>query len=103
MNRSDLNSDADRVSKLQAAPDSVRISRLPEQYRAGSGSCPATISVNRADSAQLQFIAGMDETRAQRLIEYRSTRGPVRTWDELKQLEGFDDELVATLRRQASL
>lgn len=63
----------------------------------------ATVDVNHATAEQLRDISGIDEVRAERIVAYRDSHGQFEDWEELRQIEGFDEGLVKALRDQASL
>jgi DNA uptake protein ComE-like DNA-binding protein len=53
------------------------------------------VNLNRASEDELENVGGIGRERAHRLVEHR----PYRTWDDVKQVEGFSDKLVEDLQR----
>lgn len=52
------------------------------------------IDLNTASQQELEQIGGMGPDRARRIIEAR----PLRSWDDVKRIEGFSDTLANDLR-----
>ena len=52
------------------------------------------IDLNNSDLQQLERIGGLGRVLAQRIIQHR----PIRRWDELRKIDGFDQELIKDLR-----
>jgi hypothetical protein len=52
------------------------------------------IDLNNSPLHDLDRIGGLGRVLAQRIIEHR----PIRRWDDLKNIKGFDDDLVNDLR-----
>ena len=52
------------------------------------------IDLNNSDLHELARIGGLGRVLALRIIEHR----PIRRWDDLKSIEGFDQELIKDLR-----
>jgi DNA uptake protein ComE-like DNA-binding protein len=53
------------------------------------------IDLNTASREQLEGVGGLGSDRAQKIIQQR----PIRSWDDLKRIDGFSDTLVEDLRR----
>jgi DNA uptake protein ComE-like DNA-binding protein len=53
------------------------------------------VDLNTASQEELEQVGGLGRERAQRIIENR----PIRSWDDLKNIEGFSDKLVEDLRQ----
>ncbi len=56
------------------------------------------INVNTASMAELMSIKGIGEAKARAIIEHREKHGPFKTVDELKNVSGIGDKLLATLK-----
>jgi|SRR5215469_1138413 len=52
------------------------------------------IDLNNSDLQDLYRIGGLGRVLALRIIQHR----PIRRWDVLKEIEGFDQELIKDLR-----
>ncbi len=61
------------------------------------------VNVNTASMAELMAIKGIGEAKARAIIEHREKHGPFRTVDELKNVSGIGDKLLATLRTQVTV
>ncbi|MCX8071088.1 MAG: helix-hairpin-helix domain-containing protein [Candidatus Binatia bacterium] len=61
------------------------------------------INVNTATMAELMSIKGIGEAKARAIIEHREKHGPFKTVDELKNVTGIGDKLLATLRPQVTV
>lgn len=52
------------------------------------------IDLNNSDLDDLERVGGLGRVLALRIIQHR----PIRKWDELRHIDGFDQELVKDLR-----
>ena len=52
------------------------------------------IDLNNSDLDDLERIGGLGRVLALRIIQHR----PIRRWDDLRKIEGFDHELIKDLR-----
>lgn len=77
--------DADRGSVNLAA-----ILRDGEQLHIYKiGDVPQKININTADTWLLQYLYGIGETLAQRIIDYRNENGPFQQIEDLMKVEGI--------------
>lgn len=53
------------------------------------------VNLNSASREELERVGGLGPDRAERIIQQR----PIRSWDDLKNMEGFSDKLVQDLRQ----
>ena len=53
------------------------------------------VDLNSASRDELERVGGLGPDRAERIIQQR----PIRSWDDLKKIEGFSDKLVQDLRQ----
>ena len=51
------------------------------------------IDLNNSDLGDLERVGGLGRVLALRIVQHR----PIRKWDDLRQIEGFDHELVKDL------
>jgi competence protein ComEA len=56
------------------------------------------VDLNTASAEQLDRVGGLGHDRVQRLIQSR----PFRSWDDVKQVEGFGDTLVEDLKKKGA-
>ena len=61
------------------------------------------LDLNKAAPADLETLPGVGASLAARIVAYRVKHGPFRSVDELKQVPGFGEKLVATLRPLATV
>lgn len=57
------------------------------------------INLNKADMEDLQKVTGLGHTRAQHIFEHR----PYKNWDDVKKVPGFNDQLINTMKRDATI
>jgi DNA uptake protein ComE-like DNA-binding protein len=57
------------------------------------------MDINKATKEQLENAFQVDGTRAEYLVDYRSRSGGFKSWDEVKQVPGFEHKMVENLRR----
>lgn len=60
-------------------------------------SSQALININTADSAALQELPGIGESKAQAIIDFRETDGPFSAVDDLKNVSGIGDKTFEKL------
>lgn len=53
-----------------------------------------TVDLNIASEEELEVIGDLGPERAHQIVENR----PFRSWDDLKRIEGFSDQLVEDLQ-----
>lgn len=63
-----------------------------------SGMAMAAVNLNAASKAALEAVNGIGPKKAEAIIAYREKNGPFATVDDLKNVNGFGDELVAKMR-----
>jgi competence protein ComEA len=59
---------------------------------------PAKINLNTATLAELDSLPGVGPVLAQRIIDHRVKRGPFRTVEDLRQVDGIGEETFARLK-----
>lgn len=57
------------------------------------------INLNTADLEDLERVTGLGHTRAQYILEHR----PYKDWEEVKKVPGFNDQLIHTMKRDATV
>lgn len=60
------------------------------------------VNVNTASQAELESLPGIGPVLAQRIIAYRTTRGPFATLDDLEAVRGISARMVESLRGLAT-
>jgi competence protein ComEA len=56
------------------------------------------VNVNTASAAELAGLKGIGDAKARAIIEYREKNGPFKSVDELRDVRGIGDKLLAQLR-----
>lgn len=59
---------------------------------------PAKVNLNTATLAELDSLPGVGPVLAQRIIDHRTKRGPFRTVEDLRQVDGIGEETFARLK-----
>lgn len=70
---------------------------------AGASAEQTTIDLNTASVAQLNELSGIGNAKAQAIVEYRDKNGPFESVDDLRNVKGIGDKLLAQLRSQLSV
>jgi comEA protein len=68
-----------------------------------AGGSPAVVSLNTADLAALDTLPGVGPVLAQRIVDWRAEHGHFTSVDELGEVSGIGDKLLARLRPRVSL
>jgi competence protein ComEA len=63
---------------------------------------PEVVNLNTDPLEDLARVPGIDRERAEALLMYREENGPLRNWNELHQVPGFEDEELVELVRRAA-
>lgn len=60
-----------------------------------------TIDLNRCSAQDLAEagVARVSEDRARQLVEYRDANGPFGSWEEVRSVPGFSDEMIDSLQQ----
>ncbi len=66
--------------------------------RPPKGAPPASLNVNRASVAELDALPGVSPAVAQRIVEYRETRGYFASLEQLDSIKGVGPALLAKLK-----
>jgi competence protein ComEA len=61
------------------------------------------VNINSASAAQLATLKGLGDVKAQAIVEHREKNGPFKSVDDLKQVKGIGDKLLAKLRPQVTV
>lgn len=61
------------------------------------------IDLNTADYKKLTGIAGLDPEIARKIIEYRESKGPFQSYDELGNIPGICTEIIRTIKEHIKI
>jgi len=64
---------------------------------AGSGGPAALVNVNTASATELEELPGIGEVIAQRIVDYRTQNGPFTSVDDLLDVSGIGDAILAEI------
>jgi competence protein ComEA len=56
------------------------------------------LNINTASAVELAGLKGIGDAKAKLIVEYREKNGPFKTVDDLSQVRGIGDKLLAQLR-----
>jgi len=59
---------------------------------------PSKVNLNTATLAELDTLPGVGPVLAQRIVDHRTKRGPFRTVQDLRQVDGIGEETFARLK-----
>jgi len=69
----------------------------------GAAAEQTTVDLNTASVAQLNELSGIGGAKAQAIVEYREKNGPFESVDDLRNVKGIGDKLLARLRPQLTV
>ena len=61
------------------------------------------VNINTASAAELAAINGLGAVKAKAIVAYREQNGPFKSVDDLKEVKGIGDQMLAKLRPQVTL
>lgn len=70
---------------------------------ASDASSGPIVNLNTATKDQLQQLTGIGDKKADLIIAYRQAHGSFKSVDDLKNVQGFGDKIVAKLKDQLSV
>ncbi len=62
----------------------------------------SSIDLNSADVDQLDQIEGLGRNRAQKLVDFRNQHGPFKTWDDVKKIPGYSEQIVSLIKQSGA-
>ena len=63
----------------------------------------AAVNLNTASRDELLAVPGIGPTKAQAILDHRTTHGPFKSVDDLKEVKGFRSKLVERLRPELTV
>lgn len=87
-----------------AVPAAGAVAASPEPVAASAAPAPApaAVDLNTASHEDLQQLPGIGPKAASRIVEHREEYGRYSSLDDLRRVEGFDDERIAALSGRVS-
>ena len=70
---------------------------------AGAGSVGGRVDLNTADAAALDSLPGVGPVLAQRILDWRTQHGRFTSVDELGEVSGIGDKILATIRPKVTV
>lgn len=61
------------------------------------------INLNTATKEQIMTLKGIGESKAAAIINYRQTKGVFKKLEDLKNIKGFSDKMIETLKSEVSV
>ena len=58
--------------------------------------------LNEASVEDLEQIEGIGRKRAEEIIKFRDNRGGFESWDDLKEIPGFSNEMITVLQTRGA-
>lgn len=65
--------------------------------------CQSMPRIDKDSAGRIEEIPGIGRSRAQRIVRFRRDDGPIRSFDQLREVDGIGPETVKTIRRHARL
>jgi len=63
----------------------------------------ASININKASQKELESLPGIGPVYAQRIIEYRQSRGPFKSKEEIKEVKGIGEKTFSKIKDLISI
>ncbi|MFF2621074.1 ComEA family DNA-binding protein [Oerskovia jenensis] len=76
------------------------VAAVPQPGPGGAAPATGPLDLNSADEAALDALSGIGPVLAARIVEWREANGPFTTVEELGEVSGIGDALLARLRDQ---
>lgn len=80
---------------IRIEADRFTLSRMNVRKRLVLG---IPVDLNQAGADELVLIPGISHSLAQRIVEFRQTRGPFKTWDDLMSVKGVGSAKIKRFR-----
>ncbi len=61
------------------------------------------VNINTASAAELAETKGIGDAKAKAIVEYREKNGPFKSVDDLHQVKGIGEQVLAKLRPQVTV
>lgn len=77
----------------ETVPVAAKVNPVAKQQ----GNQAAKLSINKASSEQLTAIPGIGQKKAQAILEYIKTNGPIKDPKQLTEVKGIGEKLAAKI------
>lgn len=68
-----------------------------------SGMATAAVNLNSASKAELETVKGIGPQKADAILDYRKKNGPFKKVDDLRNVSGFGDKSVESMRSELTV
>lgn len=89
---------ADQAVSATAGAVGGNADTVPSQPSAEQSQEAGLVSVNSANSTQLQTVPGIGEKKAQAIIDYRNQHGSFNSLSDLKKVKGIGDKVFQKMK-----
>jgi len=91
-------------SRFNAVACSLLVCLLIAGHRpAASADNVRPVNINTASASELAALNGLGEVKAKAIVAYREQNGPFKSVDDLKEVKGIGEQMLAKLRPQLTL
>ncbi|WHZ21325.1 MAG: hypothetical protein OJF47_000437 [Nitrospira sp.] len=91
-------SDRDASPKAEESESPTAVNGLPGESRAATQNQSRRIDLNQASLSDLEALPGIGPKLAQRVVEYRTLRGPFKKVEDLREVKGIGRKKFDRLR-----
>ncbi len=89
---------ASRLDENQQVRDRPKAPARTPRAAPAASSAPAVVDINRATVAELDALPGIGPAVAQRIVEYRETKGRFTSYERLDSVKGIGPALLERLK-----
>ena len=86
-----------RAARRRSAPEQRAVRRRPVAGSRAAGASAVPVDLNSADAATLDTLPGVGPVLAQRILDWRTEHGRFASVDELGEVSGIGDKLLAQI------
>ncbi len=78
-------------------------SRVVVKQSTNEAKTTGKISINKATKKELMTLTGIGEAKANSIIDYRTTKGPFKSLEDIKKVKGIGDSIFAKIKDNITL
>ena len=90
--------DGINLARPVASGDQIGVPGPDASIQGGAASGGDALSLNQADSSQLQKLPGVGPVLAERIVAYREANGPYETVEDLLEVPGIGEAKLVSIR-----